>query len=319
MRVRELGEAALIAAFSEIYRSNAKVEIGIGDDGAVVASPYQREVITTDIATEGVHFNRQWSSAYDIGAKIAIANLADVYAMGATPHYLTVAIASSGAEEVSYLLDIARGIESVASAHGASVVGGDVVAADSLTIAITAIGGVITPALRSGVKVGDYVYLTRGTGRSLGGLLLLSRGLVDADSQEVKFFQRPEFHPEDLTEFGYENMAALMDVSDGLIADLGKIAEASKVCIDLDIDEGQLEYLRDFAKKLELLPLELFLRSGEEHSFIVAVRADLQSQVPKKWIKIGQAVAGRGSQEDSGEIITMRGSKLPFTEQVWHW
>lgn len=309
--MRELGEQALIAAFAEIYRARTGVEVGIGDDGAVVASPHSKEVITTDIATEGVHFNRAWSTATDIGAKIAIANLADLFAMGATPNYFTVAISAPGDEQVSYLLDIARGIESVASRYGVSIVGGDVVAGSSLTIAITAIGGVVTPVLRSGAREGNLLFLTRGTGHSLAGLLLLSRELVDVDSPMVSFFQRPDFHPQELSEFGYANINALMDVSDGLISDLEKLAKASEVGINLEIDEGQLAYLREFAEKLEISPLELFLRSGEEHSFIVAINKEHLPKVPAFWIKIGEVVVG--------EKITMRGEPLPFSELSWHW
>ena len=308
--MREFGEDALIAAFSEIYRRGVGVEIGIGDDGAVVESPYLKEAITTDIASEGIHFNRLWSSARDIGAKIAIANLADLYAMGATPRYVTVAIACSGDEEVAYLLEIARGIESVVSTYGVSVVGGDVVAASSLMVAITAVGGVTTPVLRSGMEAGDCLFVTRGPGESLGGLLLLSRALASADSPEVRFFQRPDFHPEELFTFGFDKMKALIDVSDGLVSDLRKLARASGVGIELEIDEGRLGYLREFAERLELSPIDLFLRSGEEHSFIVAVEAEKQSQVPQSWIRLGEVVPG--------ESITMHGANLQSVDS-WHW
>lgn len=311
MQVRELGEGALIAAFADIYRARAGVEIGIGDDGAVVASSYPRQVITTDIATDGIHFNRSWSGPFDIGAKIAIANLADVYGMGAMPQYLTVALSVSGEEEVSYILDIARGIESVASAYSVSVVGGDVIAGSALTIAITAIGGVNSPVLRSGAEVGDTVYLTRGTGKSLGGLLLLGKGLATRESSEVKVFQHPDFHPEDLLECGFEKMSALMDVSDGLISDLPRIAKASGVGIDLDVDEDQFIYLREFAEKLEISERELFLRSGEEHSFIVVIPEQHLTKVPSQWIKIGRVVVGTE--------ITFRGKALDLMEKSWHW
>lgn len=311
MRVRELGEDALIAAFAEIYQAQLGVEIGIGDDGAVVASNYPRQVISTDIATEGIHFNRSWSSPFDIGAKIAIANLADIYGMGAIPQYLTVALSVSGDEEVSCLLDIARGIESIAQAHSVSVVGGDVIAGSSLTIAITAIGGVESPVLRSGARVGDMVYLSQGTGKSLAGLLLLSKGLASKDSDDVKFFQRPDFHPEDLPLFGFEKISALMDVSDGLISDLPRIAKASGVGIDIDIDDDQLTYLREFAEQLEISERELFLRSGEEHSFIVVIPEQYLSMVPSQWIMIGKVVVG--------EQITFRGKALEISNKSWHW
>lgn len=311
MNVREFGEEALIAAFADIYRMRAGVEVGIGDDGAVVSLREPHQVISTDLATEGVHFNRSWSSPADIGAKVAIANLADIYAMGALPRFLTVALSISGSEEVSYLLEIARGIESVAQAHNVSVVGGDVIAGDSLTIAITAIGGVTTPVLRSGAQIGDSLFLTRGTGKSLGGLLLLSKGFVSTDSTLVKDFQRPEFHPEDLLECGFDKFSALMDVSDGLISDIEKIARASNVGIDLNISEESLAHLSEFAEKSGLSTLELFLRSGEEHSFIVVVPNHHLPRVPQRWIRIGSVV--------SGESITLRGEALSISQKSWHW
>ena len=323
MRVREFGEDALIAAFAQIYQaragvgpesqeeSEAEVQVGIGDDGAVLLNHGARQVVTTDIATEGVHFNRTWSSAQDIGAKIAIANLADLFAMGATPHYLTVAIATSGDEEVSYLLDLARGIESVAQAHHASIVGGDVVAGKSLTIAITALGSVERPVLRSGARPGDHLFLTRMTGRSLAGLLLLSGGLADAQSEQVRFFQRPDFHPEDLLECGFDNMTALMDISDGLLADLPKLAKSSAVGIDLDIKDENMKELREFSEKLGRSTLELFLRSGEEHSFVVVVPEANLEKVPARWIRIGRIV--------EGNRITLGGVGLEMAERSWHW
>lgn len=311
MKVREFGEDALIAAFAKIYGVRAGVEIGIGDDGAVVALGGSRQVISTDIATEGTHFNRSWSEARDIGAKIAIANLADIFAMGGRPEFLIVAIAASGDEEVSFLLDVAEGIESVAREHEVTVVGGDFVGGNSLTIAITALGSVLTPVLRSRAKSGDSLFITRASGRSLAGLLLLSRGMASKTSEEVKFFQHPDFHPGDLAKFGYENMSALMDVSDGLLSDLPKIARASSVGIDIQIDESKLSYLQGLSERLDISPVELFLRSGEEHSFIVGVPDEHLPKVPHEWIKIGKVL--------SGSNVTFNGKQLPFPEKSWHW
>lgn len=306
-----MGEEALIAAFADIYRSRAGVSVGIGDDGAIIESTSALEVISTDMATDGIHFNRSWSSATDIGAKIAIANLADIVAMGGVPKFLIVAISAPGDEEVSYLLDIARGIESVAKDFGVSVVGGDLVAGKTLTIAITALGSVNAPVLRSGAKVGDKVFLTRATGRSLAGLLLLSKELASSDSHDVRAFQRPEFDPHDLIEFGFEKINALMDVSDGLLSDLPKIAKASRVGIDLTIDEKALSFLEPLSEKLEIPPLELFLRSGEEHSFIAVVDSKWQSETPQSWIMLGTVV--------TGDEITYFGKPLPFQSTSWHW
>jgi len=311
VRVSAIGEEALISAFAEIYRSRSGVLVGIGDDGAIISADGSLQVVTKDMATEGIHFNRAWSSGRDIGAKIAIANLADVYAMGGIPKYLIIALSVSAEEEVSFLLDIARGIESVAENFHVSVVGGDLVAGASLTISITAIGSVVTPILRSSAKVGQKVFLTRGTGRSLAGLLLLTKGIASSDSAKVRTFQCPDFHPDDLTALGFENIEALMDVSDGLLADLPKIAKASGVQIDLTIDENQLNYLTPLSEEVGISPLELFMRSGEEHSFIVVVAAENLSKVPSDWIMLGEVVEGAG--------ITYRGKSLPFHSESWHW
>lgn len=311
MRVSEFGEEALIAAFADIYRSREGVLVGIGDDGAIISTDSSLQVVTTDMATEGIHFNRAWSSARDIGAKIAIANLADVYAMAGAPKFLIVALSVPADEEVSFLLDLARGIEAVAEEFEVSVVGGDIVAAGALTISITAIGSVSSPKLRSLAKVGQKVFLTRGTGKSLAGLLLLTKGIASAAAPEVAAFQRPDCHPRDLLGFGLENIEAMMDVSDGLLTDLPKIAAASKVRIDLSIDESQLSYLTTLSEKVGLSPLELFLRSGEEHSFVVVVATENLHKVPTHWIMLGEVVEGGG--------ITYRGNSLPFQSKSWHW
>ena len=311
MKMRDFGEAALVSAFSEIYHSHPGIEVGIGDDAAVVAPLSPLQIVTTDMASDGVHFNRQWSTGRDIGAKIAIANLADIYAMGGIPKYLLVAIAIPADEEVEFLLEIARGIEEIASDYGVAVIGGDVIASTVLTISITAIGSATSLRLRSGAKAGDIVYVTRAPGKSLGGLLLLSQGKASSNSPEVRVFQRPDFHPEDLIDSGLENFSALMDVSDGLLADLPKIAQASGVQIDIDIDESRLTFLKDISGEVAMTPLELFLKSGEEHSFIVCVPPDEVSKVSTHWIRIGTVSSGQG--------ITLGRKPIPFPVESWHW
>jgi thiamine-monophosphate kinase len=107
--------------FSRSNKSNPQVIVGIGDDAAVVQTD-QHSVITTDMAIEGVHFKRQWSSAYEIGSKITVANLADVYAMGADPRYLVVALTLTGTEELSWIKELAQGIADTAAKSDSVVV-----------------------------------------------------------------------------------------------------------------------------------------------------------------------------------------------------
>ena len=119
-------ERELIFNISEIFaEANSELLVGIGDDAAVVARPEAPVVVTTDMAVEDVHFKINWSSAQEIGRKVAAANLADIYAMGGKPKYLTVAMAATGNEELEWMLDIARGIAHEAHLVGAQVIGGD--------------------------------------------------------------------------------------------------------------------------------------------------------------------------------------------------
>ena len=116
-----LNEAQIIGALAEIFGTNHRgVQVGIGDDAAVVATG-EHTVITTDMAVEGTHFNCQWSGAFEIGRKITAANLADIYAMGATPTYLVVAVTLSGEESMEWISELAQGIKHEASSCGAVV------------------------------------------------------------------------------------------------------------------------------------------------------------------------------------------------------
>jgi thiamine-monophosphate kinase len=147
-------EASVISALARIFGGTQRgVEIGIGDDAAVVKTT-ERTVITTDMAVEGTHFKSNWSSAFDIGRKIAAANLADVYAMGGTPKYLVAAVTLTGSESMEWIEDLAEGIAHEARSCGAYVVGGDLAKGPCIVIAITAIGEVDHPITRSGAQVG---------------------------------------------------------------------------------------------------------------------------------------------------------------------
>ena len=104
-------ERELIRNISEIFAvANSGVIVGIGDDAAVLAPSDEKLVVTTDMFVEGVHFRKDWSNAKEIGRKATIANLADIYAMGGRPKFITVAMSATGEEELEWMLDVARGI-----------------------------------------------------------------------------------------------------------------------------------------------------------------------------------------------------------------
>jgi len=266
----EVGEFGLIAAIALATRVGAGVEIGIGDDAALVAVSSGKVLITTDMAVEGVHFRTDWSSAYEIGRKCAAANLADIAAMGGVTRALVVAFAAPPQLSTEWALQLTQGINDECAVEGASVVGGDTVRGEIITISITAIGevspAISAPVTRTGAHVGDIVYLLGQTGASAAGLEILSRGLGIAPGL-IALHKVPKPPYESAREFAALGATSLCDVSDGLVADLGHIADASGVTIDIDVDALDISELFAAAHELEVDPFEWALGGGEDHAF----------------------------------------------------
>jgi thiamine-monophosphate kinase len=234
-----LGEFGLIAALSAWLPPGAKTLVGIGDDAAVLAVPDGRVVATTDFLLEGRHFRRDWSSAADVGHKAAARSLADLAAMGAEPSALLVALAAPADLPVSWARELAEGLAAEcarASRGGASVIGGDTARAGSVILAVTGLGDLAgrAPVLRSGAAPGDLVAVAGPLGHAAAGLALLSAGLPHDDLVAAHLRPAPPYDagPE-AADLG---ATAMIDTSDGLLADLGHIAAASGVRIDLALD-----------------------------------------------------------------------------------
>jgi thiamine-monophosphate kinase len=269
---RDVGEFGLIARVIDRLASSPAVVLGPGDDAAVVATPDGRVVATTDVRVEGVHFRRDWSSGYDVGRKAAAANLADIAAMGARGTALLVGLAAPADLPVSWSLELTDGLRDEAAVVGASVVGGDVVRSETLVISVTALGdlGGREPVTRSGARPGDVVVLAGQLGQSAAGLDLLEAGtregaLVDAHRRPTPPYEMGPV----LAAAGATSMC---DVSDGLVADLGHVARASGVHIDLDAAD------------------EHFLTGGEDHALVATMPAG--AALPAGVRVIGRVTAG---------------------------
>jgi thiamine-monophosphate kinase len=230
--VAELGEFGLIAALSGWLPPDPRTLVGIGDDAAVLAAPDGRVVASTDFLLEGRHFRRDWSSGTDVGRKAAARSLADIAAMGASSTGLLVALAAPPDLPVAWARDLAAGLVAESARAGASVIGGDTARADTVLLAVTSLGDLAgrAPVLRSGAIPGDLVAVAGPLGRAAAGLALLTAGLDGplADAHR---------HPEPPYDAGPEaarlGATAMIDTSDGLLADLGHIAAASGAGIDL--------------------------------------------------------------------------------------
>ncbi len=232
----------MINALSAWLPPGRRTLVGIGDDAAVLATPDGRVVATTDFLLEGRHFRRDWSGAADVGHKAAARSLADLAAMGAEPSALLVALAAPADLPVSWARELAQGLAAEcarASRGGASVIGGDTARAGSVILAVTGLGDLAgrTPVRRSGAAPGEEVAVAGPLGPSAAGLALLTAGLSHDDLVAHGDLVAAHLRPAPPYDAGPEaadlGATAMIDVSDGLLADLGHIAAASGVRIDL--------------------------------------------------------------------------------------
>ena len=302
--VAELGEDRFVAAVVRRLRGRPpegsaamRVLLGPGDDAAVVGADGP-VVLSTDTLVERVDFRTDWSSGSDVGVKAAVQALADVEAMGAAPTGLLVSLTVPGGTEVDWCLDLADGLAGECGRAGAVVLGGDVADGPVLVVTGTAVGVLAAgaaPVTRAGARAGDVLALAGRTGASSAGLALLLAGRQDEPGPAVAHALATHRAP--LVDHGAGRRAALggatalIDVSDGLVRDALRVAEASGVLLDLD--PGALEPSADVRTVAGLLgedPQHWVLTSGEEHAMLASFPPG--APLPEGFRVVGAVLAG---------------------------
>ena len=288
-------EAGLIARLRDLFHTSfqTQVQVGIGDDAAVIKSSNNKLVATVDMAVEDIHFNKKWSTPFQIGAKLTTANLADIFAMGAIPKYLLVAAGISELNNSETVTELAKGIRSVADKFEVTVIGGDLSKSEKMTLSITALGELSDqPILRSGARVGDLIYLSSLTGLSAAGLAILNREL-DRPRYVVEAHLNPKLvAPEKLIKVA----TSMCDVSDGLATDASHLSYASNVNFNLSKDlisqAADFKDLAELAKELGEDVFDWILTGGEDHFFLATVGKENESN--ELGIQIGSVGKGEG-------------------------
>ena len=283
-------ESEVIELLSHIFASSdQRLLLGIGDDAAIVRGSAQ-QILTTDIAVDGVHFKREWSSPYQIGQRVAAANIADVLSMNGRCDYLLVAASLTGDESLEWIGQLAQGIADAAGNAGAIVVGGDISRSQTLQIVITAVGHTDKPVTRSGAQVGDSVYLSSLTGWSAAGLHLLTQKMEatsSAASRAIASYRSPVI---DLN-IDFSTAHSMADVSDSILIQGEQMALASGVAFEIQEDlfaaiDGFVE-LKSLAAQSGVDIWQWVLAGGEDHS-LLATGVDLPGH------RIGRVVEGSG-------------------------
>jgi len=287
----EAGEFGLVAALTSRFPQAGDVLLGPGDDAAVVRAPGDQVVASLDMLVQGRHFRLDWSSAADIGHKAAAANLSDINAMGGRPTSLLVGLAAPPELETSWALDFADGLAEEASSVGASVVGGDLTRADTIVVGITALGvcehGVVR---RSGARPGDVVALAGRQGWAHAGFAVLGRGFR-SPRIVVDAHRRPSPPYAAGPEAAGLGATAMIDVSDGLLQDVGHVAAASGVAMDIESSSFDVpEPLQAVGAALGVDPLRFVLTGGDDYSLVATFPSDVA--LPQAWRPIGRVLGG---------------------------
>jgi thiamine-monophosphate kinase len=266
-------------------------ELGPGDDAAVVRSPDGRTVVSTDMLVEGRHFRLDWSTAHDVGRKAIAQNAADIEAMGARPTAFVVAFGAPAHTPAADAAALADGMWAEAQRFGAGVVGGDLVQAGSWVVSVTVLGDLAgrAPVLRSGARPGAVVAVAGELGRSAAGYRLWSEGHGSFEELRRRHLvpQPPYGQGVAAADAGAQ---AMTDVSDGLLADLGHLASASQVTIEVSTVALAADHraLAPAAAALGADPWAWVLGGGEDHALVAA----FPGAVPAGWRVIGRVADG---------------------------
>lgn len=305
MSLAATGEFGLISKVVARLGSAPTTLLGPGDDAALVAVPDGRVLATCDVLVEGRHFRTDWASARDIGHRAAAANLADIAAMGAVATALLVGLCVPPDLDVRWVEQLADGIGAECGLVGAAVVGGDIAGSSLITIAVTALGDLSgrAPVLRSGARPGDLVALAGRIGQAAAGFTVLSRGFRSPKAL-VEAYRRPAVPYRAGPAAAALGATSMIDVSDGLLADLGHLAQASGVGID--VTKGVFEVpppMRDAAAALGVDPYIWILTGGDDHPIAATFPAGVE--LPDEWLTIGRVVEGGGVTVDGRPYLDL--------------
>ena len=289
--LQRLGEFAVIDRLVRGRRQPAAVLLGPGDDGAVVSAGDGRVVVSTDMLVQDRHFRLDWSTPHDVGRKAIAQNAADIEAMGGRPTAFVVACGAPGDTPAAHVDALVEGMWDEAARVGAGIAGGDLVSCPQWVISVTVLGdlGGRAPVLRSGATPGSVIAVAGDLGRSAAGYALWRRGIAGFDDLRRRHLvpQPPYGWGASAADGGAQ---AMIDVSDGLVADLRHVAEASGVGID--VSTAALAADRDALTAAGAAvgddPLSWVLGGGEDHALV----ACFAGPVPTGWRTIGQVLDG---------------------------
>jgi thiamine-monophosphate kinase len=327
----ELSEDELVRAIRAVLSGRPPgVEVGIGDDAAVVEGGHGSMVLTTDMLVEGVHFELASISARDLGAKSIVVSLSDIAAMGGSPRYVLASIGITEEVEVAWVMELFGGMRAACDEYALALVGGDTNRAAIVVISIAVTGEVAAghAVTRAGARPGDLVVVTGSLGAAAGGLILsrshpskVARALSEPWGRALlDALARPVARVGEGQTLAQAGVTAMMDLSDGLAHDLSRLCQESAVGARIDLTKLPVaDLLRDGSGLLGVDPLELALSGGEDYELLATIdvtdvgraRSELEQRFGVTLTEIGRII------EEGLVAVDASGQESPLEPRGW--
>jgi thiamine-monophosphate kinase len=274
--IADVGEFGLLAGLLPTLRAGRDVVLGPGDDCAVVRTAAGNLLLTVDALVEDVHFRRTWLTAHQIGRKAFLVNASDIAAMGGTPHWCVVNIAAPPHTAAADLAAISRGVAAAADDNDAALVGGNLTRARQLSVTVALIGAAPRrPLTRSGARPGDLLYVTGELGDAALGVRALGADPRTRDAAARRFREPPARWRAGAQLARSSLVTAMIDVSDGLVQDLGHLCAASRVGARLALERIPC------SPRVRRAGRSLALTGGEDYELLCAVPARHRRRVER--------------------------------------
>ncbi len=331
----ELGEFGLIEKLTkDIQIKNPSTIKGVGDDAAVLYPKNKQILVSTDMLTEGVHFNLMYVPLKHLGYKSVIVNLSDIYAMNASPKQVTVSIAISSKFSLQALEDLYSGIHLACEQYGVDLVGGDTTSSmTGLVISVTVIGEANKDEIvyRSGAKETDLLCVTGDLGGAYMGLQLLERENevfkvnphMQPQLEGYDYILERQLKPEARKDIHgiFKNLGikptSMIDISDGLSSEILHLCKASDLGCKLFEEKIPLDkQSKDMAEELNINPLVAALNGGEDYELLFTLPVTDYDKIKND---TDITVIGHMTTKDEGSnLITTGGSSIAISAQGWN-
>ncbi len=333
-RISEIGEFGLIDRLTQhIQIKNKSTLKGVGDDAAVFDYGDKCVVFSTDLLTEGVHFNLMYVPLKHLGYKSVIVNLSDIFAMNARPKQITVSLAISNKFSVEAVEELYSGIYLACENYGVDLVGGDTTGSlTGLTISISALGEARQEDLvyRNGAKPGDLLCVSGDLGGAYMGLQLLEREneVFKVNPNEQPMLEgydyilgrqlKPEARGDVVNAFEKLELkpTSMIDISDGLSSEILHLCKNSKVGCRLFEEKVPMDLqTKKMAEELNINPLVAALNGGEDYELLFTLSPDDSEKIKND---PDFTVIGEITEEAEGaNLLTTGGSKIALQAQGW--